>query len=308
MIKSPKIPAGNIYPPPTTIVGNTLTWNLTVAAYIPQYITIWPDTPFSPLLVVGDTLHNSFYLTPTAGDTDLTNNTVIRIDTVKAAWDPNFKEVSPQGDIAAGTELTYTIHFENTGNDTALNIHILDTLSDNVLPNTFNLVSSTAAAYTSITKIPGNHYVLKLDFPNIKLPDSSHHGQNDGMVVYRIKTKSTLTPGTYIPNTAGIYFDINPVVMTNQVVNKIHVPDGIQMLNSVKTTVYPNPVVDILTITTDVSAYNNIEITNTIGQIMLKQQLKQNDTRINVKILPTGIYFANLKGEGGNKTIKFEKL
>jgi len=308
MIKSPKIPAGAIYPTPTTQVGNTLTWNFNVAAYIPQYITILPDTPFNPSLTVGDTMHNSFYLTPTAGDTDLANNTVIRVDTIKAAYDPNFKDVSPQGDIIAGTQLKYTIHFENTGNDTALNIYVLDTLSDNLLSNTFNLVSSTAPVYTNVFKYGSNHYILKFDFPNIKLPDSSHHGHNDGMVVYTIQTKPTLTPGTYITNRAGIYFDVNPVIMTNQVVNKVHVPDGVEILDKAKVAIYPNPVTDILTITTDERSYNAVEITNTVGQLMLKQPLKQNDTRINVKTLPSGIYFANLKGEAGNKTIKFEKL
>jgi uncharacterized repeat protein (TIGR01451 family) len=308
MIKSPKIPAGAIYPTPTTQVGNTLTWNFNVAAYIPQYITILPDTPFNPQLTIGDTMHNSFYLTPTAGDTDISNNTVIRVDTIKAAYDPNFKDVYPQGDITAGTKLKYTIHFENTGNDTALNIHVLDTLSDNVLPNTFNLVSTTAAVYTNVFKYGANHYILKFDFPNIKLPDSSHHGKNEAMIVYTLDTKPTLTPGTYITNRAGIYFDVNPVVVTNQVVNKIHIPESVKVLNSAKAALYPNPVTDILSITTDAKAYNTVDITNTIGQLMMKQSLKQNDTKINVKALPPGIYFANLKGEAGNKTIKFEKL
>ncbi|MBS1587380.1 MAG: T9SS type A sorting domain-containing protein [Bacteroidetes bacterium] len=305
---SPKIAFSGAYPAPTTVVGNTVTWNFGVAAYIPQYVTLAVDTPFIPSLTVGDTLQYSFYLTPTAGDTNVSNNTVIRVDTVKAAWDPNYKNVSPQGDITAGTRLEYTIHFQNTGNDTARNIHILDTLSDNVTPNTFNLVSTTADVYTELIKYGGSHYILKFDFPNINLPDSSHHGHDAGMVVYNIQSKPTLPPGTYIPNRAGIYFDVNPVVMTNQVVNKIHVPEKVEILNSTKIAVFPNPVNDLLTITTDMSTYSTIEITNTLGQIVLKQSIKQNNTKINVKTLPAGIYFANLKGEMGNKTIKFEKL
>lgn len=304
---SPKLHYSNAFPTPANVAGNTITWNFPVASIYPQYVTVSFDTPLVALNI-GDTVHSSFYLTPTAGDMNVANNTVIRVDTIHAAYDPNFKDVSPQGDITAGTVLTYTVSFENTGNDTAMNIYVLDTLSDNLLPNTFSLVASTAEVQTQVVPYGAGHHLLKFDFPNINLPDSSHHGLCDGMIVFRIQTKPTLTPGTYITNRAGIYFDVNPVIMTNQVVNKVHVPDGVEILDKAKVAIYPNPVTDILTITTDERSYNAVEITNTVGQLMLKQPLKQNNTRINVRALPSGIYFANLKGEVGNKTIKFEKL
>lgn len=305
---SPNLPFSTSYPAPTTIVGNTLTYNLTVASIYPQYITIVVDSTQLPILAVGDTFHTSYYLTPTANDTDTTNNVVVRIDTVHAAFDPNYKDVMPKGDIQPGTMLTYTINFENTGNDTAHTIYVLDTLSDNLDPNSFQLVTSTHEVFTQVIAYGASHHLIRFNFPNIMLPDSSHHGLCDGMFVYKIRAKSTLVPGTYIPNDAGIYFDYNPVVMTNEVVNKIPIPQGIKVLNTTKAAIYPNPVSDILTITTDATAYNTIEISNTIGQVMLKEMLSQNDTKINVKALPAGIYFANLKGEGGSRTIKFEKL
>ena len=35
------------------------------------------------------------------------------------SYDPNEKLVSPEGPVELGAELTYTIHFENYGNDTS---------------------------------------------------------------------------------------------------------------------------------------------------------------------------------------------
>jgi hypothetical protein len=58
-------------------------------------------------------------------------------------------------------------------------------------------------------------------FPDIDLPDSSHHGQNEGMFIFRIKTKTGLPDSTWIVNKAGIYFDINPVIWTNEAANMI---------------------------------------------------------------------------------------
>ena len=296
--------------PATPIIsGNTYTWNLTgISAKNPVLISAVFD---SCCQTIGDTIHSSYYLTPTVGDVNVVNNTIIKCDTIKGGWDPNSKDVTPAGNITAGTELTYTVTFENTGNAPAENIHIMDTLSNNVDPSSIKLISSSHLMnYTFLDD--GHQFtqpVLKFDFPSIYLLDSSHHDSCRGMVVFSVKTKSNLPFGTYINNKAGIYFDYNPVVMTNTVTNRIGFPLVASTIsNMIKADIYPNPVTDILNITTDAAAYNTLEITNTIGQTKLKQNIKQNDTKVNVKTLPSGIYFINLKGDAGAKTIKFEKL
>jgi hypothetical protein len=67
----------------------------------------------------------------------------------------------------------------------------------------------------------GGLNIAKFDFPNIKLLDSAHHGLNDGMFIFKIEARTTVADGTTIPNRVGIYFDYNPVVMTNEVTNII---------------------------------------------------------------------------------------
>lgn len=120
-----------------------------------------------------------------------------------------------------GTQLDYTINFENLGNDTAFNIHIMDTLSDNVDPNSFVMTASSHRASSSLLTGTNGKRIIRFEFPDINLADSSHKESNKGFVKFNINAKTGLAPLTQIENRAGIYFDINPVVMTNTALNWI---------------------------------------------------------------------------------------
>ena len=115
--------------------------------------------------------------------------------------------------------------FENTGNDTAHNIYVMDTLSSNVNPSSLRILASSA----EMNIIPiraGALNIIKFDFPNIQLLDSTHHNKCDGMVMFTINTFDGLPDGTAIFNHAGIFFDDNPVVMTNIVEDMISLING----------------------------------------------------------------------------------
>jgi hypothetical protein len=106
------------------------------------------------------------------------------------------------------------------GNDTAHNIYVMDTLSDNLDIRSMEIVNATATMNVLYLKYEG-HNVVKFDFPNIKLPDSSHHNLCKGSVVYKIKANNGLADEETILNKAAIYFDYNEPVITNTVVNTI---------------------------------------------------------------------------------------
>jgi uncharacterized repeat protein (TIGR01451 family) len=306
MTCSPKYDYVSAYPPPTTVSGNTLTWNLTGSPSTPLYIDVHFEVP-GTWLIPGDTVHSSYVISPTSGDADPTNNIIYRVDTVKASWDPNHKSVSPAGNIIAGTLLEYKVQFENMGNDVATNIHVLDTLSPNVDIETLKIIAASAKMDLTVLHAGGST-ILNFDFPNINLLDSSHHGECDGMVVYTIKSKSGLSPGTTIDNRAGIYFDENEVVMTNTVQNTIPFPaHALSAPNVSATKLYPNPVTDELTIKTENNAYSTATITNIIGQEVISQPLDGPQTKVNVKALPAGIYYVTLSGADGVRVEKFVK-
>ena len=65
--------------------------------------------------------------------------------------------------------------------------------------------------------------------------------------------------------------------------------------------VYPNPVTDILYVSTVTSA--EYFIYNSVGQIVLKGQLQREISILNVEILPSGIYYLRVD----RQTVKFVK-
>lgn len=303
---SPKISVHHITPSlPYTISGNTITINTgLISVLTPISVKIFWDTVGTPVL--GDTVNTTFTITPTSGDSNIINNIAVRCDTVRMAHDPNYKSVMPSGDITAGTLLEYMVQFENTGNDTAINIHILDTLSNNVDANTLNILTSSHAV-TMIPYSSGGYNIVKFDFPNINLPDSSHPDLCHGFVTYTVRAKSTMTPGMAVHNAAGIYFDINPVVMTNTTESKIPGTLSIAPTSHTRMELYPNPVKDVLNIKAE-GTDNTMSITNALGQLVMTQHLNSYNNTVNVRSLAPGLYYMTIKGAGGTKVQKFEKM
>ncbi len=218
---NPKYVFDGSVPSPATVVGNTVTWNLSALSAASGSRTIsYSLTVPGASLTPGDTILSAYSVTPISGDADATNNNVTRIDTVRSSYDPNEMLAVPGGYILPGTTLQYTISFENTGNDTAHNIALMDTLSDNVDIKSLRIDAATAVMNTAVYNA-GGHNIVKFDFPRIDLLDSSHHNECTGMLIFHIKTKGGLTDGTTIFNHAGIFFDDNAVVMTDTVENVI---------------------------------------------------------------------------------------
>ena len=305
----------DVNPTPTSYTDSSITWDVSSlssisAGPVDLYYAIWTDLA-GPLLTPGDTVSTYVTVTPIIGDVDTINNNCVIHDTVRAGCDPNEMWVSPTGHIASGAQLEYTAEFENTGNDTAFNISILDTLSDYLDPNSLRVISASATMnigiYTS-----GVYTITKFDFPGINLLDSSHHGQCTGMVIFTINSKAGLPDCTAIFNHAGIFFDINPVVMTDTVESIIGDCSTTSVNNIPKTTtsicIFPNPATNELSIIMSPGAYSSFTITNNIGQQMIQQPLNQPQTQVNVATLPPGLYYITFKGDNGTTVQKFVKL
>jgi uncharacterized repeat protein (TIGR01451 family) len=210
-------------PTPDSITSNTITWKIpNVSSALPQsFITFHLETPWpGAWLTIGDTVRSSYTISPVSGDVDTSNNKINKLDTVLSSYDPNEIFVTPEDKITSCAPLQYTIRFENTGNDTARNIAVLDTLSDNLDVHSLKMVAASAAMDIAILK-DTPYTIAKFDFPGINLPDSNHTRQCSGMLVFTIKTKPGLPDGTLISNHAGIVFDDNPVILTNTVHNTI---------------------------------------------------------------------------------------
>ena len=146
-------------------------------------------------------------------------------EVVVCAYDPNDKLVSPDRE---GPEnytlhdeyLNYTIRFQNTGTFAATDVVLLDTLDPNLDPSTFLVTGSSHWALLNTLFIDDS--ILSFQFLNINLPDSGadFEGSN-GYVSFIIKADTGLADSTVIENSAGIYFDLNPPIITNTAINTL---------------------------------------------------------------------------------------
>ena len=140
---------------------------------------------------------------------------------VQCSFDPNDKLVNPvfpNNYALMGEDLVYTIRFQNTGNAEAYDVVIRDTLDDNLDPATFSVISSSHEEVLSTSLAEGKY--LEFNFHDIFLPDSTSNFEgSQGYVAYRIKTLDGIPEETIINNSAGIYFDLNPPVITNTTEN-----------------------------------------------------------------------------------------
>jgi uncharacterized delta-60 repeat protein/uncharacterized repeat protein (TIGR01451 family) len=151
---------------------------------------------------------------------DMAPEDAITCNTIVDSYDPNEKVALPKGigvqhKLIPGEEIEYTIHFQNTGSDTAYTVKIIDTLDLSVEPTSFIPGVSSHPYQLSITG--KDNAVLSFSFNNIKLPDSNHNVlKSNGLVSFRIKTNPNEATGTMVKNKAYIYFDYNNAIITNE--------------------------------------------------------------------------------------------
>lgn len=300
--------------PSPTISGDTLIWNYSNLTNITSggyWNSFFAHIHLTPTLAVtsGDSLCFRILTNVPAADIDPSNNDYSFCLPVVNSFDPNFKEVSPIGkDLTGGidyysdTTLSYTVHFQNTGTATALNISIIDSLDSDIIPN--SLVITGSSHYVSPQWIaPG---VVKFDFFNINLPDSnSNEAASHGMVSFKIKRQKALPIGTQIKNTAGIYFDYNPAIVTNTVLNTIIASSGVAQVSANRNNVmvYPNPSSDdfILTFDNIQNERYTFTLCNIMGQIVqLTDIINSDHLNIDGSALVKGIYFYRLSDSKGS--------
>jgi hypothetical protein len=185
----------------------------------------------------------------------------------------------------------------------------MDTLSDYLDVRSLKIINASSVMNINIQKATGRN-IVRFDFPAINLLDSSHHGYCDGSVIFSIKSQSGLPAGAMIENHAGIFFDDNPVVMTNAVVNTVGCSSvGVPAVSkSDEILLYPNPATDELAIVQSGTSYTALSVFNTLGQQYLHQQISSTKTNLDIHGLPPGLYYVALHGLNGNVVKKFVKL
>jgi len=189
---------------------------------------------------------------------------------VGCSYDPNDKQVNPIGVYDEhytlfDETLTYMIRFQNTGNAEALTVEILDTLDLALEPRTFKVLGTSHDVITNIS----DRYVSFL-FEDINLPDStSNEPASHGFVLYEIEALEDLPDPTRIENTAHIYFDANPPIVTNTTKNTMveNIPTSVYEEEFVPFILRPNPASTGFGV--DIENFRSLEMHDLSGRLIL---------------------------------------
>jgi uncharacterized repeat protein (TIGR01451 family) len=211
--------------PYTSHLGDTLIWTYD-SLLVGEEILIDVNFNVPPEVdLIGQTLSSTAIIVPSLADTNFLNNFDTLNQTVIGAFDPNYKSNDPKGLFEEGyiTEndsiFEYEIQFQNTGSDSAVNIVLVDTLPTQLNVSSFEMLSASHE-YSYQINGPG---IVKWTFANIMLPDSSTNLiESQGFVKFKINVKKPNLPGTKIENRASIFFDFNPPILTNTVLNTVY--------------------------------------------------------------------------------------
>ncbi|MBK9399986.1 MAG: T9SS type A sorting domain-containing protein [Bacteroidetes bacterium] len=298
-------------------VANTITWTTdSIPPGFSLHYNAFFNLPSSTPL--GTLLSNSATITATPGtlEYDLSDNTSSLLKTVIGSFDPNDKQVTPEGlgatgDVLHNTRFDYRIRFQNTGTASAINVFVMDTIDSELDLNTFVM---HRASHNYDLVINGN--ILTWRFFNINLPDSNtNEPLSHGFIEYSISPKPGLADGTTIENVAAIYFDFNEPVITNTTLNTMQTSLAgiLDTEANDQLLVYPNPTSQDLTVLPrfEISGMIDVSIVDLLGkhiQTVYKGTYQHpGSIKANVSPIAKGMYLLRIQHQGGISQVKWIK-
>lgn len=293
--------------------GDTLIWNSPSLSFLESStISVHIYTPISGSL--GDTVRCFASISPIIEDVVPNDNYYTLSDIIVGSYDPNYKTCSSGEFITleqvASEELLYTVRFQNTGNFMADNVHISDTLSNFLDLNTFRVISSSHDMRFDLSGTG----IVDFNFDDIFLADStSNEAMSHGFVKYGVKCKPNLSLGNAITNTAYIYFDFNPAIITNKTTTLVTYPI-ILTTENIHTAitenaliVYPNPANDYFTIDARGIDSKNLSVSLfDLRGLLLRTERMNPIQNISLENLPAGIYIGVINDENNYSKRSFK--
>ncbi|MBL0098210.1 MAG: T9SS type A sorting domain-containing protein [Bacteroidetes bacterium] len=281
---------------PGQIFPDSVLWNLpTLTPYQTGSIII--AVYVNPGLPLGTLINSSAHIEPYATDDNQSCNNSNWVVYTIASFDPN--DILVNEDTLTTTQLSntpwleYIIRFQNTGNDTAFTVKILNPIDTNKLNlSTIEFVNASHPVNLNWINYQRN---MEFKFENILLPDSNtNEPLSHGFVRYRIQPKTNLSAGDSITNFAAIYFDFNEPVITNTAKTIIILPTGIASVSPTQGElhVYPNPTENAISIT-GIQLENGkaqLRLTDIYGKLILAKTITTSTATLETDHLSTGIY------------------
>ncbi len=293
---------------PNQVNAGSLSWTIgTIAPFQSGefFVTLNLNSPAeTPAVNAGDLLSYTATLNGLNTDETPEDNTFTLQQTVVNSLDPNDKtclEGSTINPSNIGEYVHYQIRFENTGTFPAQNIVVKDLIDTTMFD--VSTLQMTDTSHSCVTRITNPNQV-EFIFENINLPFDD--ANNDGFVVFKIRTKSTLVTGSTISNLANIYFDYNFPITTNTATSTFQTLQNESFELDAYLTMYPNPVAEILNLKPKQSTeIFSVVIYNLLGQ-QVQTVINPNEF-IDVSRLTTGSYIVKITTDKGILSSKFIK-
>lgn len=267
-------------------------------------IYVQMSVPTIPTVQIGDIVTSNVMINTTNSDIILSNNSATLNKTIVAAFDPNDKHENHGPTIVKDNftnedYLVYTIRFQNTGTAPTSTIRVEDFLDAKLNPATVRMID---ASHNYVLSMQNNHLVWKFD-PIFLTPMSVDEDNSHGYITFKVKPFQGYQVGDIIPNTASIYFDTNPAIVTNTFQTEFTTVLSNESFNLEAITIYPNPSNDIVNIQVgkNENKMKSIEIADILGKKVFESKF---ENKINISNLNQGVYFITLIS---NENEKFTK-
>lgn len=267
------------------------------------------NAPPIPTISIGDLLSQNVTLS-SFSDTDfITSNNSFTLSTpVVGSYDPNNKTESHGGQIqfdefTNDDYLYYTINFQNIGNASAIDVRIEDILDSQLDESSVQMIESSHNYY--MDRVENS---LTWHFDNIQLlPAFVNEDLSKGFVLFKVKPKPGYAVGDIIPNTASIYFDTNPAIITNTFNTEFIDTLGNPRFDSNNVFLAPNPANETIQIqlqnTSETIA--SVTITDVLGKnIRTLKATTGNQMNVDIADVSQGVYFVEIITQNGLKQTK----
>ena len=261
-----------------------------------------------PTVNLGDVVTNTASITSDVSEVTTTNNTFSTTQIVVGSYDPNDKNEARGSNVEIGQfnandYLFYTIRFQNSGTASAETVRIEDVLASEF---DFASIRMISASHNYTMQRINNNVVWT--FNNIHLPsENQDEPGSHGYVTFKIKLNPGFAVGDVIENTAEIYFDFNPAIITNTF-QTTFVPNlSTGTFDASQLVIYPNPAKEMVQITLQNTpeSISKIVIYDMIGKtIKTASGNKAQQATVNISDLSSGVYMIEITTDADLKQIR----
>lgn len=265
--------------------------------------------PTIPNVELGDLITTNVTINAASNEVNATNNSFTLNKIIVGSYDPNditesHGEKIQFSNFTNDEFLYYTIRFQNTGTAAASFVSLINNLPAELNPDSLIMINSSHD-YNLTRK--GNKLHWFFDAINLA-PESINNDDSQGYVIFKVKPTAGFEVGTIIENTAEIYFDFNPAIITNTFSTEFIAPLNNFQFQQTDFIIYPNPTNSVLNIQNKKNGViSNVNVIDLLGKKLSSTTNQGNTLSIDLSHLNAGIYFIEIFTENSKTTHKIIK-